>query len=293
MSIKKIVVLGAGIMGSGIAQLAAQSGFSVLMVDVDDQALDKGIAAILKSLGIFREKGKISQAEFAEIRNRIDARKDMKGALAEADFVVEAVPENMELKKKIFRRMDEICKKGVVLATNTSSLSITEIASVVRRQDKVVGMHFANPVPIMIGVEIIRGLETSQETLETIYSLAEKFEKICYTAKDFPGFAGNRMLMPLINEAFHVLFQGISSAEDIDNVCKLSFRHPMGPLELADFTGLDTVLFILEYLHKEIGERYRPCPLIKQLVMGGQLGVKTGKGVYDYTSGSKIARDLS
>jgi len=292
MKIEKIMVLGAGIMGSGIAQLAAQSGFSVLMVDVDDQALDKGIATILKSLGIFKEKGKISQAEFDEIRNRIDARKDMKGALAEADFVIEAIPENMELKKKIYRQMDDICNEEVILATNTSSLSITEIASVVKRQDKVVGMHFANPVPIMIGVEIIRGLETSQETLETIYSLAEKFGKQCYTAKDFPGFAGNRLLMPLINEAFYLLFQGISSAEDIDKVCKLSLRHPMGPLELADFTGLDTVLFILEYLHKEISERYRPCPLIKQLVMGGQLGVKTGKGVYDYTSGSKSARDL-
>ena len=208
------------------------------------------------------------------------------------DMVIEAVPEILKLKKEVFRQLDRICPKAAILATNTSSLSVTEIASATERPDKVVGMHFANPVPIMVGVEVIQGLETSETTVATVYSLAERLGKVCYKAKDFPGFVGNRMLMSMINEGFRVLWQGISSAEDIDRACKISFRHPMGPLELADFIGLDTVLFILEYLNKEIGERYRPCPLLKQLVLAGHLGVKTKKGVYDYTKGEKKPRSF-
>ncbi len=232
----------------------------------------------------------MSQAQVDEAKERIKTTKEMEAGLADVDVVIEAVPENMDLKKKIFGQMDELCGEDVIFATNTSSLSITEIASKTKRPDKVIGMHFSNPVPVMVGVEIIKGLETSKETLDAIYSLAESFGKICYTSKDFPGFAGNRLLMLFINEGFRVVWEGVSTAEDIDTATKLSLRHPMGPMELADFIGLDTVLYISEYLHREMGDRFRPCPLLKKLVMAGQLGVKTGKGVYDYTSGKKKSR---
>lgn len=290
MHIKHIGVLGAGIMGSGIAQAAAQSGFSVSMVDIEDKVLRNGMEKIRGSLQRFKEKGKMTETEVGETIARIKPSTDVEGGMGAVDIVIEAVPEILKLKKEIFRQLDRICPKTAILATNTSSLSVTEIASATERPDKVVGMHFANPVPIMVGVEVIQGLETSEATVATIYNLAERLGKVCYKAKDFPGFVGNRLLMSMINEGFRVLWQGISSAEDIDRACKISFRHPMGPLELADFIGLDTVLFILEYLNKEIGERYRPCPLLKQLVMAGQLGVKTKKGVYDYTKGEKKPR---
>jgi len=292
MEIKEIGVLGAGIMGSGIAQVAAQSGFSVSMVDIEDDALKNGMEKIEGSLQRFKEKGKITQAEVNDTIARIRVSKDMAAGMGAVDIVIEAVPEILELKKQIFLHLDQVCPQKTILATNTSSLSVSEIASVTKRPDKVVGMHFSNPVPIMVGVEVIQGLETSQETLAGIYTLAEKLGKVCYKAKDFPGFVGNRMLMSMLNEAFRVLWQGISSAEDTDLNCRLSFRHPMGPLELADFIGLDTVLYILEYLHREIGERYRPCPLLKQLVTAGHLGVKTKKGVYDYTTGEKKPRSF-
>jgi len=256
MEIKEIGVLGAGIMGSGIAQVAAQSGFSVSMVDIEDDALKNGMEKIEGSLQRFKEKGKITQAEVNDTIARIRVSKDMAAGMGAVDIVIEAVPEILELKKQIFLHLDQVCPQKTILATNTSSLSVSEIASVTKRPDKVVGMHFSNPVPIMVGVEVIQGLETSQETLAGIYTLAEKLGKVCYKAKDFPGFVGNRMLMSMLNEAFRVLWQGISSAEDIDSNCRLSFRHPMGPLELADFIGLDTVLYILEYLHREIGERW-------------------------------------
>jgi 3-hydroxybutyryl-CoA dehydrogenase len=292
MEIEEIGVLGAGIMGSGIAQVAAQSGFPVSVVDIESQALRDGMEKIRGSLERFIQKGKITQTEADETMARIKMSRDIEAGMGAVDIVIEAVPEILELKREIFRQLDRICPKRAVLATNTSSLSITKIASATNRPDKVVGMHFANPVPVMVGVEVIQGLETSEETLANIYTLAERLGKVCYKAKDFPGFAGNRLLMSLINEAFQVLWQGISSAEDIDLNCKLSFRHPMGPLELADFIGLDTVLYILEYLHREIGERYRPCPLLKQLVTAGNLGVKTNKGVYDYTRGDKQPRSF-
>ncbi|OGP54185.1 MAG: 3-hydroxybutyryl-CoA dehydrogenase [Deltaproteobacteria bacterium RBG_13_52_11b] len=292
MDIKHIGVLGAGIMGCGIAQTAAQSGFSVSMVDLEEKALRDGMEKIRGSLQRFKDKGKMTEIEVGETLARIKPSRDIEGGMGGVDMVIEAVPEILKLKKEVFRQLDRTCPKAAILATNTSSLSVTEIASATERPDKVVGMHFANPVPIMVGVEVIQGLETSETTVAAVYSLAERLGKVCYKAKDFPGFVGNRLLMSMINEGFQVLWQGISSAEDIDRACKISFRHPMGPLELADFIGLDTVVFILEYLHQEIGERYRPCPLLKQLVMAGQLGVKTKKGVYDYTKGEKKPRSF-
>ncbi len=290
MEIKHLGVLGAGIMGSGIAQTAAQSGLSVSMVDTEERILGEGMEKIKGSLQRFKERGKMAEIQVAETIGRIKPSTDIEVGMAEADMVIEAVPEILKLKKEVFRKLDRICPERAILATNTSSLSVTEIASATERPDKVIGMHFANPVPIMVGVEVIQGLETSEATVDCVCHLAERLGKVCYKTKDFPGFVGNRLLMSMINEGFRVLWQGISSSEDIDRACKISFRHPMGPLELADFIGLDTVLYILEYLHKEIGERYRPCPLLKQLVMGGQLGVKTKRGVYDYTKGEKKPR---
>lgn len=279
-------------MGSGIAQVAAQSGFSVSLVDIEDQVLKEGIEKIRESLRRFQQKGKMTETQAVETLARIRTSRSIEATMSAVDIVIEAVPEILKLKKEVFRQLDQICPKRAILATNTSSLSITEIASATKRPDKVVGMHFSNPVPVMVGVEVIQGLETSEETLADIYALTERLGKVGYKAKDFPGFVGNRMLMSMINEGFRVLWQGISSAEDIDRNCRLSFRHPMGPLELADFIGLDTVFHILEYLHNEIGERYRPCPLLKQLVTAGQLGVKTKKGVYDYTGGEKKPRSF-
>lgn len=288
--VKKICVLGAGQMGSGIAQVGAQSGFQISMMDVEDGLLERGMQSIKKSLGIYLSKGKLSQSQVNEIMGRIKVSTELKDAVGEADIVIEAVPENMALKQRIFKELDNLCLEHTILATNTSSLSISVLASVTRRADKVIGMHFSNPVPVMKGVEIISGVETSEETRSTIEDLAKRFGKEAYFAKDFPGFMGNRLLPLFINEAFYVLWQGISEAEDIDKGIKLTLRHPMGPLELADFIGLDTLLSILEYLHREIGEKYRPCPLLRQLVNSGQLGVKTEKGVYYYRNGEKKVR---
>jgi len=281
--IKKISVLGAGIMGSGIAQVAAQAGFQVVMRDLEDKFLQQGLKSIKTSLGIMEEKGKLRSEEVSKILGRIKSTVDFKEAASDSDLVIEAIPENLDLKKQIFHELDETCPEHTILATNTSSLSITAIASATKRPDKVVGMHFANPVPVMPGIELIKGRDTSEETLEIAKEVINKMGKQFFVAADFPGFLGNRLLMLFINEAFNLVWQGIGSPEDIDKGCKLSFRHPMGPLELADLIGLDTVLAILDYLHKEISERYRPSPLLRQMVAAGHYGRKTGKGVYGYS----------
>lgn len=290
--IKRIGVIGAGLMGSGIAQVAAQAGFNVVMRDVEDKFLERGFSSIKKSLNLLLEKGKITRAQMEAALGKIKGTLSLEEAGRDADIIIEAAPENLELKKKLFKELDEICPPPSILATNTSSLSITEISTATRRPDKVIGMHFASPVPVMRGVEIIRGLETSDATVQLVEELSKKLGKEVFMAKDFPGFCLNRMFPLFINEAFYVLMEGVSKAEDIDTGVRLNLRHPMGPLELADFVGLDTILSILEYLHREIGDRYRPCPLLKKLVLGGHLGIKTGKGVYDYTASVKKSRVL-
>lgn len=281
-NVKKISVIGAGLMGNGIVQVAAQAGYRVIMRDIEEKFLKRGLDSINKSLNLMKEKGKISADGIDNIQARIRTTLNLEEAAKDADLVIEAIPENMDLKKKLFEDLDRVCPSHTVLATNTSSLSITAIAAVTKRPDKVIGMHFASPVPVMMGVEIIKGRHTSGETLEIIKEVSKKMGKDFFIAADFPGFAGNRLLPLFINEAFYVLWQGISSAEDIDKACRMNLRHPMGPFELADFIGLDTILNILEYLQKEIDDKYRPCPLLKQLVQAGSLGRKTGRGVYNY-----------
>jgi len=281
--INKIAVLGTGIMGSGIAQVAAQGGYQVTMRDVDQKFLDRASATIQKSLGIMQEKGKLSAEQVSEILPRVKGTTDFAEAVKDADLVIEAIPEDLELKKQIFIELDKVCRPDTILGTNTSSLSITTIAAVTKRPDKVIGIHFANPVPVMLGVEIIRGRETSDGTLQAALEVCKQMGRDPFVALDFPGFGGNRLLPLFINEAFYVVWQGICTPEDLDKSCKLMLRHPMGPMELADFTGLDTILSILEYLHREMDDKYRPCPLLKQLVAAGHLGRKTGRGVYKYT----------
>lgn len=281
--IERIGIVGAGLMGSGIAQVAAQAGYQVIMQDVEDKFLQRGFDAIRKSLALMRDKGKITKEDFDKILSRIKGTLKLEEVAKDADLIIEAAPENLDLKKKLFAELDKMCSPHTILATNTSSLSITAIAAATKRPEKVIGMHFSSPVPVMMGVELIKGRDTSEETLEVIKAVAQKMGKDYFIAADFPGFAGNRLLPLFINEAFYVLWQGIASAEDIDKACKLQLRHPMGPLELADFIGLDTIASILEYLYKEMDDKYRPCPLLKQLVAAGHYGRKTGRGVYRYT----------
>ena len=280
MEIKTVGVVGAGQMGNGIAQVAAHSGLQVVMSDIADSFVQKGLGTISKNLDRMVEKGKISSQNKNETMGKIKGTIQLKD-MTNADFVVEAAIENETLKLNIFKELDQVCRKEIILSSNTSSISITKIASATQRPSQVIGMHFMNPVPVMQLVEIIRGLQTSQETFNTVKSLTEKMGKTPVEANDFPGFISNRILMPMINEAIYTLFEGVGTPEAIDTVMKLGMNHPMGPLALADLIGLDTCLAIMEVLYKGFGDsKYRPCPLLRKYVDAGYLGKKTGRWPY-------------
>lgn len=283
MSIETIAVVGGGTMGNGIAHVAAQAGKKVCLIDLSDEVLEKAVATIGKNLDRQVKKGLIDQSQRDETLARIETANDLEAGAAEADLVVEAVPEVPSLKYSIFEILDRVTDPNTILTSNTSSISITEIAARTARPDKVIGMHFMNPVPVMKLIEVIRGLATSDETTKVTVALSEELGKIPVEVNDFPGFVSNRVLMPMINEAVFALMEGVAEPNAIDTVMKLGMNHPMGPLALADLIGLDTCLNILEVLHRELGDdRYRPCPLLRKYVAAKWLGRKSGRGFYEY-----------
>jgi 3-hydroxybutyryl-CoA dehydrogenase len=285
---KNIVVIGAGTMGNGIAHVFAMTGHSVNLVDISADALNKAVATISKNLDRMVSKGSLTEDEKTSTLFNIKTNTDLSAVATNAELIVEAATENIDLKLKIFRQMDELAPAGCILATNTSSISITQIAAVTKRPTQVIGMHFMNPVPVMKLVEVICGYSTSAETLKTIMELSKALGKVPVEVNDYPGFVANRILMPMINEAIYTLYEGVAGVEEIDTVMKLGMAHPMGPLQLADFIGLDVCLSILRVLHDGFGNpKYAPCPLLVNMVTAGKLGVKSGEGFYVHSAGSK------
>jgi 3-hydroxybutyryl-CoA dehydrogenase len=285
---KNITVIGAGTMGNGIAHVFAQSGYQVVLVDISQEALNKALAKISKNLDRMIAKEKISEADKSATLGNISTSTELKSGVANAELVVEAATENVDLKLKIFKDIDDATSDDCILATNTSSISITKIAAVTSKPDKVIGMHFMNPVPIMKLVEIIRGYSTSDEVTATIMETSKSLRKVPVEVNDYPGFVANRILMPMINEAIITLNEGVAGVEEIDTVMKLGMAHPMGPLQLADFIGLDVCLAIMNVLYDGLGnDKYAPCPLLVNMVTAGKLGVKSGEGFYSWGHGTK------
>ncbi len=282
MAVNQVMVIGAGQMGAGIAQVFAQAGFRVKLNDISEESLQRGLVTIEKLLSRNVDKGRMTEADKTNTLNKLETTTSLNDA-SDCDLVVEAVVENMDVKTKVFQQLDQITPKHAILASNTSSLPITDIAAVTERPEKVIGMHFMNPVPVMKLVEVIRALQTSDETYETIAETAKQLNKTAVEVNDYPGFVSNRILMPMINEAIYTVFEGVAEPEAVDEVMKLGMNHPMGPLQLADFIGLDTCLYIMEILHEGFGDsKYRPCPLLRKYVNAGWLGKKSGRGFYVY-----------